>query len=89
MVPRDRGEELARSQDIPFLETSAKTNHNIDEVRARLNLRFPIEMDTSSYIYFLSLQAFEQLAKLILKKVLYVDTYCGTNLMKYIYVYYV
>jgi GTPase SAR1 family protein len=30
-VPRDRGEELARSLGIPFLETSAKTNHNVDE----------------------------------------------------------
>ena len=38
VVPRDRGEELARSQGIPFLETSAKTNHNIDEVRDPYNL---------------------------------------------------
>ena len=32
-VESERGEQLARSQGIPFLETSAKTNHNIDEVR--------------------------------------------------------
>ena len=35
-VSRERGEEFARSQGIPFLETSAKTNHNIDEVRGHL-----------------------------------------------------
>ena len=33
VVPQERGEELARSQGIPFLETSTKTNHNVDEVR--------------------------------------------------------
>ena len=35
-VESERGEQLARSQGIPFLETSAKTGHNIDEVRGRL-----------------------------------------------------
>ena len=35
-VESERGEQLARSQGIPFLETSAKTNHNIDEVRGHL-----------------------------------------------------
>ena len=29
----ERGEQLAQSQGIPFMETSAKTNHNINEVR--------------------------------------------------------
>lgn len=43
-VPKERGESLARSQNVHFLETSAKTNYNIDE-------------------------AFEKLARLILKKV--------------------
>ena len=32
----ERGEQLAQSQGIPFMETSAKTNHNIDEVRGHL-----------------------------------------------------
>ena len=32
-VESKRGEQLARSWGIPFMETSAKTNHNIDEVR--------------------------------------------------------
>lgn len=44
VVPKDKGEALARSQNVLFLETSAKTNYNIDE-------------------------AFEKLARLILKKV--------------------
>lgn len=44
VIPKDQGEELARQQAIPFLETSAKTNHNISE-------------------------AFETLARLILKRV--------------------
>ena len=44
MVSKEKGENLARSQNIPFLETSAKTNYNIDD-------------------------AFEKLARLILKKV--------------------
>ena len=44
VVPKEKGEALARSQGIPFLETSGKTNYNIDE-------------------------AFEKLARLILKKV--------------------
>lgn len=44
VVPRDQGEMLARQQDITFMETSAKTNHNINE-------------------------AFDALAKLILKRV--------------------
>lgn len=44
VVPKEQGEELARQQAIPFLETSAKANHNINE-------------------------AFEALAKLILKRV--------------------
>ena len=35
-VESERGEQLARSQGIPFMETSAKTNHNIDEVRGQL-----------------------------------------------------
>ena len=35
-VESERGEQLARSQGIPFLETSAKTGHNIDEVRGHL-----------------------------------------------------
>lgn len=44
VVPKDRGAALAHNQAIPFLETSAKTNYNIDE-------------------------AFEMLAKQILRKV--------------------
>ncbi len=43
-MTKEKGDSLARSQNIPFLETSAKTNYNIDE-------------------------AFEKLARLILKKV--------------------
>ena len=35
-VSKERGEKFARSQGIPFMETSAKTNHNIDEVRGQL-----------------------------------------------------
>ena len=35
-VKTERGEQLAQSQGIPFMETSAKTNHNIDEVRGLL-----------------------------------------------------
>ena len=31
MVPKDRGAALAHNQGISFLETSAKTNCNIDE----------------------------------------------------------
>ena len=31
VVPKERGEQLASQQSIPFLETSAKTNLNIDE----------------------------------------------------------
>ena len=31
VVPKDRGAALAHNQSIPFLETSAKTNFNIDE----------------------------------------------------------
>ena len=31
MVPKDRGAALAHNQGISFLETSAKTNYNIDE----------------------------------------------------------
>ena len=31
-IPTSRGKDLADTQGIPFLETSAKTNHNIDEV---------------------------------------------------------
>jgi len=38
VVPRERGEQLAQSQGIPFLETSAKTNHNIDEVRGHITM---------------------------------------------------
>ena len=45
VVSKERGEALAASQGIKFLETSAKTNYNIDE-------------------------AFEQLARQILKKVI-------------------
>lgn len=36
MVSKERGEALARSQDVPFLETSAKTNYNIDEAFEKL-----------------------------------------------------
>ena len=36
VVSKERGEQLAESWGIPFLETSAKTNHNIDEVRGHL-----------------------------------------------------
>ena len=35
-VESERGEQLARSQGIPFMETSAKTGHNINEVRGHL-----------------------------------------------------
>ena len=35
-VPKERGEQLAESLGIPFLETSAKTNHNINKVRGQL-----------------------------------------------------
>ena len=35
-VESERGEQLARSQGIPFLEISARTGHNIDEVRGQL-----------------------------------------------------
>ena len=36
VLESESGEQLARSQGIPFLETSAKTNHNIDEVRVNM-----------------------------------------------------
>ena len=35
-VPKEEGERLAQSLDIPFLETSAKTGYNICEVRGHL-----------------------------------------------------
>ena len=35
-VESERGEEFARSQGISFMETSAKTGYNIDEVRGHL-----------------------------------------------------
>ena len=35
-VPKEDGEQFAQSQDIPFLETSAKTGYNICEVRGHL-----------------------------------------------------
>ena len=35
VVESERGKQLARSLGIPFMETSAKTNHNINEVRGR------------------------------------------------------
>ena len=35
-VESERGEKLAQEWGIPFMETSAKTNHNIDEVRGHL-----------------------------------------------------
>lgn len=44
VVSKEKGESLASNQGVPFLETSAKTNYNIDE-------------------------AFERLARLILRKV--------------------
>ena len=31
-VSKEQGKELARSLDIPFVETSARTGYNIDEV---------------------------------------------------------
>ena len=31
VVPKERGQQLATLQSIPFLETSAKTNTNINE----------------------------------------------------------
>ena len=51
VVPKEKGEALANSQNVPFLETSAKTNYNIDE-------------------------AFEKLARLILKKVCFCISFC-------------
>ncbi len=36
MVSKEKGEALARSQEVPFLETSAKTNYNIDEAFEKL-----------------------------------------------------
>ena len=36
VVSKEKGEALARSQDVPFLETSAKTNYNIDEAFEKL-----------------------------------------------------
>lgn len=47
VVPKEKGDSLAQSQNVPFLETSAKTNYNIEE-------------------------AFEKLARHILKKVCYI-----------------
>ena len=35
-VGSKRGEQLAQSHNIPFMETSPKTGHNIDEVRGHL-----------------------------------------------------
>lgn len=36
VVSRERGDQLATQQNIPFLETSAKTNMNIDETFEKL-----------------------------------------------------
>ena len=47
VVSKEKGDNLATSQNVPFLETSAKTNYNIEE-------------------------AFEKLARHILKKVCFV-----------------
>ena len=33
VVPTEEGQQLAASLGIPFLETSAKTNHNIAQVK--------------------------------------------------------
>ena len=38
VVPKERGEQLAGQQGIPFLETSAKTSTNIDETFETLSL---------------------------------------------------
>ena len=35
-VSSERGKLLAEEHGIPYMETSAKTNHNIDEVRGHL-----------------------------------------------------
>ena len=35
-VESERGEQLAQNLGIPFLETSAKTGYNIEEVRGHL-----------------------------------------------------
>ena len=35
-VSKEEGEQFAQSQDIPFLETSAKTGYNINKVRGHL-----------------------------------------------------
>ena len=59
VVESNSGEQLAQSQGIPFLETSAKTNHNIDEVRGHLKCHY----DVITRVLFL--QAFEQLVGLM------------------------
>ena len=63
-VPKEVGEQLAKSWGIPFLETSPKTGHNIDEVRGHLMM----SCDFITRVLFL--QAFEQLARQILRLIL-------------------
>ena len=63
------GEQLAWSQGIPFMETSAKTGHNIDKVRGYLMLMLLGGGTVTALRKCFSLQAFEQLAGLILRKV--------------------
>ena len=38
VVESERGEQLAQKFGIPFMETSAKTGYNINEVRGHLML---------------------------------------------------
>ena len=44
-VESERGEQLAQELGIPFMETSAKTGHNINEVRGHFVM--PLDVITS------------------------------------------
>ena len=45
VIPTEEGQQLAASLGIPFLETSAKTNHNIAKVKKEKKKQEEIERE--------------------------------------------
>lgn len=48
-VSRSKGEDLAREYSIPFIETSAKGNVNVEE--AFMYVTFPTSLSATSFIH--------------------------------------
>lgn len=70
MVSFEEGEKFAKENDMIFLETSAKTSENVEEVRILLFFQSKIDLFFFFMIFCNGIQAFMKTAQIIYTRII-------------------